>query len=232
METSLPFPECFAGLAGDFDGQGLSFGVLQWSLGQGTLQPLLGKLAETHGALLQEIFSPYYGELLRMLRAERSEQREWARSIQDLSQFRLAQPWRGFFKALGRRPECQQVQAEFARQPHRTALSLCKAYRVWSERAVALFFDIQVQNGGISSLVKAQIEADFERLKPSPRRADVEVARLRIIARRRAAAANPRWRADVRVRKLTIANGEGVVHGCYYHLERQFGIRLKTFREA
>ena len=30
-----------AGLSGDFDGQGLSFGVLQWNLGQGSLQPLL-----------------------------------------------------------------------------------------------------------------------------------------------------------------------------------------------
>ena len=41
FETSSPPPDCFAGLAGDFDGQGMSLGVCQWNLGQGSLQPLL-----------------------------------------------------------------------------------------------------------------------------------------------------------------------------------------------
>jgi hypothetical protein len=32
---------------------------------------------------------------------------------------------------------------------------------------------------------------------------------------------------DVRTRKLTIANGEGTVHGRHYHLDEQYGIGLK-----
>jgi hypothetical protein len=31
----------FSGITGDFDGQGLSLGVLQWNIGQGSLQPLV-----------------------------------------------------------------------------------------------------------------------------------------------------------------------------------------------
>jgi hypothetical protein len=49
------------------------------------------------------------------------------------------------------------------------------------------------------------------------------------VANRRAEASNPRWIEDVRKRKVAIANGEGMVHGNYLHLEDQFGIRLKPF---
>src|SRR5262245_4294574 len=31
FETGTGFPDCFAGLSGDFDGQGLSLGVCQWN---------------------------------------------------------------------------------------------------------------------------------------------------------------------------------------------------------
>src|SRR5256712_3330985 len=50
--------------------------------------------------------------------------------------------------------------------------------------------------------------------------------KLRIIANRRAEAASRRWVEDVRARKLTIANGEGAVHGRRYDLATQYGIRL------
>jgi hypothetical protein len=98
---------------------------------------------------------------------------------------------------------------------------------LWSERAEALLFDIRVQNGSIQSYVKAQILRDFEELDQELSKNDKEIAKLRIIANRRAEASNPRWVEDVRRRKLCIANGEGVVHGNLYHLESQYGIRLK-----
>src|SRR5512133_1786109 len=37
FETGSGPPECFAGVTGDFDGQGISWGVLQWNFGQGSL---------------------------------------------------------------------------------------------------------------------------------------------------------------------------------------------------
>lgn len=87
-------------------------------------------------------------------------------------------------------------------------------------------FDIAVQNGGISALVRAQIEQDVEREGPWDDREAEEVSRLRIVASRRAEAANPRWVEDVRARKLCIADGAGMVHGGYYDLEGRYGIRL------
>ncbi|MFC4769029.1 hypothetical protein [Effusibacillus consociatus] len=37
--------EVITALAGDFDGAEMSFGFLQWNFGQGTLQPLLSRMA-------------------------------------------------------------------------------------------------------------------------------------------------------------------------------------------
>ena len=46
----------FAALSGDFDGQGLSLGVCQWNLGQGTLQALLRAMDADHSDVVQAIF--------------------------------------------------------------------------------------------------------------------------------------------------------------------------------
>lgn len=227
FETGAPVPECFAGLSGDFDGQGMSFGALQWNLGQGSLQPLLREMDRSHAPILREIFADHYPELRSMLDSDRDEQVAWARSIQDLRRFVVVEPWRGLFKTLGRRKEFQDIQAKASSRLYRAARDLCRLYRVRSERAVALMFDIKVQNGSISQLVRAQIQRDFGQLQPARDWETEEVARLRIIANRRAEAANPRWVEDVRTRKLTIANGEGTVHGLSYDLEQQYGIRLK-----
>lgn len=226
FETNAPVPDCFAGLSGDFDGQGISFGALQWNLGQGSLQPFLLEMDKKHSEILKEIFDQHYPVLQVMLRAERAEQLVLARSIQESRRFVLFEPWQGLFKTLGRREEFQNIEMKHSEKIYRSALALSKEYGVRSERAAALMFDIKVQNGSISPLVKAQIERDVEQIPGSISQDEQETARLRIIANRRAEAASPRWVEDVRIRKLSIANGEVTVHGRSYHLEKQYGIRL------
>jgi hypothetical protein len=93
-------------------------------------------------------------------------------------------------------------------------------------------FDIKVQNGSISSAVRKQIEDDFKQIDQSLNATEIEVARLRIIANRRADAAKPKWREDVRARKLTIGNGEGVVHGKFYNLADDYGITIQAAAAA
>lgn len=231
LETGLALPECFAAVTGDFDGQGLSLGALQWNLGQRTLPPLLKRLNDRHPGRLQEIFDHRYPELLALLEAEQAEQLTWARALQD-RRHRVVEPWRGLFKTLGRLPEFQRLQVESAQPLFAAALIRCRELGVWSERAAALLFDIKVQNGSLGRMVRAQLAADFSRLNPALSREDREVARLRLIARRRAAAVHPRWAPDVLTRKLAIANGQGTVHGTYFHLEDQYGIRLEPWAPA
>jgi len=215
LETAVSFPDCFGSVAGDFDGQGLSFGTLQWNLGQGTLQPLLLKT--------EEFLDDRYAGLRAILRAPLAGQMAWARSIQD-AHHRIAEPWRQLLHDLGVRPEVQQIQRAAAEGIYEGALKMCAAYELKTERAAALLFDIRVQNGGIGGSVKAQIDAGFRELGAGA----AEDARLRVIANRVAESANPRWIEDVRARKLAIANGEGTVHGRAYNLEAEFGIRLQA----
>jgi Putative peptidoglycan binding domain len=68
FETSKYPPDSFLGLTGDFDGMGISFGVCQWNIGQGTLQPLLHDMFEQHIDVAQSIFH----EHLDTVRAMRS----------------------------------------------------------------------------------------------------------------------------------------------------------------
>jgi hypothetical protein len=229
FETNHPPPDCFAGLCGDFDGQGISFGVLQWNIGQGSLQPLLAQMNQNHPDILGQVFGPNYSALVAMLGETLDEQLTWARSIQDPIRHVLSEPWQGQFKTLGRQQEFQDIEAQSAAGIFQQALALCNDFGVSSQRAAALLFDIKVQTGGIKSWVKPQILSDFEQLDQSGT-GDVplEVARLRIIATRSAASANPKWVADVQNRKLTIANGEGTVHGNHYDLEAQYGISLNS----
>lgn len=222
FETSQPPPDCFAGITGDFDGQAISFGTLQWNLGQGSLQPLLKKMDNKHPEVFEEIFHDHCSEFREILRAPNEQQMEWGRSIQDPNRFIIREPWYGLFKSLGRNRKFQKIQEQAANSLHRAAKKLAKEYDLESERAVALMFDIKVQNGSIYPYVKEQILRDFDHL---PEDAGEE-ERLVIVANRRAEASNPRWVEDVRNRKLTIARGEGTVHGMHYNLEEDYGIRL------
>jgi hypothetical protein len=222
FETSMGFPDCFAGLAGDFDGEGLSFGVAQWNLGEGTLQPLLNEMLSGHDDVAREVFGDRLDQLRNMLASPRDTQLQWAHGIQDPRRHSVLDPWKGMFRTLGRTPEFQAIQIKHAAGILDAAQDFCRRFEVNSERAVALMFDIRVQNHSISPETEAAIREDFKALAP-----DDETARLRSIANRRAEAAAPRFIEDVRARKLTIANGRGTVHGVPWDLETQFGIGLR-----
>ena len=226
FETSTQPPDCFCAVTGDFDGQGISFGVLQWNIGQGSLQPLLEKMFDTHPNVCEDIFQEH-GETVRSLAgAPKDDQLEFVRSIQ--TNGRVQEPWQGMLKTLGRTAEFQTIQSHDASGLYDRATKMCKEYGLTSRRGAALLFDILVQNGSISDPVKAQIFADFKNLPPATP-AENEVARMVIIANRRAAAAKPAFVDDVRTRKLAIANGVGTVHGAFYDLADRFCLTLEPF---
>lgn len=226
FETATGPPDCFAGIAGDFDQQGLSFGVCQWNLGQGSLQPLLSEMDRAHSAQLGQIFDTHYVELQTMLGVGREEQLVWAQTIQDRQSHRIVEPWRGLLRTMGRTPEFQAIEMKYAQALYNEAVGLCRAYGLRSERAVALMFDIKVQNGSIKPVVQTQIQRDIAALDPGLAGDDLEVARMRSVANRRAEASRPEYVEDVRARKMTIAMGSGNVHGRSYDLAAQYGIRL------
>lgn len=230
FETGTGIPDCFAGLSGDFDGQGISFGVLQWNVGQKSLQPLFAKMLATHHDVVESIFHEHTPVLDAMLQAPWEEQMEFSRRIQHPVKHTINEPWRGLLKSLARTPEFQQIEADAASRVFAAARKDCTVYGLKSERGVALLFDIRVQNGSIGAVTRAQILADFAGIDDDLAPQEQEVTRLRIIANRRAEAAKAQWIEDVRARKLCIANGEGMVHGVHYDLAEQFGLSMARAR--
>jgi len=231
FETGCLPPACFGALAGDFDGQGLSYSALQWNLGQGTLQPLLLEMNEKHRDLMTTIFGTSHGPLSTMLELARPAQLAWARSLQQSPGHKVAGAWTTAFRTLGATLEFQNIATHHAAAYYGGALDLCRKLGLRSQRAAALLFDISVQNGGIPMWVMATLQRDFSAM-PHGDVDVVEVARMHCVADRIADSAAPRWREDVRTRKMAIAGGIGIVHGLHYDLEAQFGITLAPWQAA
>ncbi len=229
FETGRMIPEAFCSISGNFDGQGIGFGALQWNLGQQSLQPLLKEINSLYSLALAEIFDAHFQTLSAVLYEYGfHDQMAWAISIQT-DRFNINEPWKGFFKTVGRNQEYQNIQMRFANHNYQIALKLCREYKLSSERAVALMFDVVVQNGSIRTETRQLIETDFAKLDTSMSPENLEVERMRIVANRRAEACGPLYRNDVRSRKMCCADGMGSLHGTDYDLENQFGITLEKF---
>ncbi|MEA2564671.1 MAG: hypothetical protein QOH06_6175 [Acidobacteriota bacterium] len=229
FETSTVAPGCFSCVTGDFDAQGISFGALQWNFGQESLQPILERMLRNHRKVMEMVFHEHLPRLEDALGAGKPACMRFARSTQDPVRRKVQEPWLGMFKALGRTPECQDIQTEMAAEQHRRARALAREYKLKSQRAVALMFDILVQNGSIKDTVKRQILKDFAALPQNLTDDESEVRKMQSVATRRAEAAKPEFVKDVKRRKLCIANGEGTVHGIPFVLSEQFGIGLEAF---
>jgi len=219
FETGKLPPACFASVTGDFDGQGLSFSALQWNLGQGTLQPLLSQMYSQHPIVMAGcFFEAHSADLQYLLGQPKSVQLAWARSIQG-SNHVLTADWTKSFNALGLTPEWQEVAQASAAGYFDRARFQAGQLEVRSDRAIALLFDIVVQNGELRPLPLAHCLDEFDST-PSWG----EDAKMRCIANAVADSSNPKWRSDVLARKLTIANGAGMVHRLQFDLAKDFGL--------
>ena len=222
IETSKKHPEFYSQLSGNFDGQGISYGPLQWCLGQGSLQPLLKEVAQKYPNIFDNAFglsAPAVKDMLNKI--DIKSQVLWSAAIQRNN--KILDDWKKKFYDLGQTKEMQQIQLSAVKSVFNKSVAMLSIYGVKSQRAVALFFDIRVQNGSISEEVKLDILNTFTKQNVID-----EVEKLKIIAIKRAEAANPKWQADVKARKLCIAAGSGVVHGSQINLERDFFITMQN----
>lgn len=241
FETGVSFPECFGVVTGNFDGQGISFGALQWNIGQNTLQDLFETMLREHPKVTEEVFSrEQLAQFKAMLQGNLNDQINWAKSIQiserksnNSLKWIIKPEWKSALQRLGLTEEMISIEVAAASLRFSKAQSNCNIYNLRSERGLALLFDINVQNGNVD--VKgagAKIMEDFQNISVGLSDDEQEVERMRIIARRRAEVANPQWVQDVLRRKMTIAEGEGVVHGKKYVLAKDFDITLRPWDKS
>lgn len=195
---------------GDFDGAGLTWGIIGFTLKHGEVGEILREIQTDNPTLIQEMFGPHAAELLRILKRPIDDQLRWAQTI-TVSGGRLAEPWRTSFQTLGASADVQRIQRAHAERDYFVpACETAAGFGLKTELGAALCFDIHVQNGGVSKRARAAIK---------PATGGPESTLRESIARAVGNAARAAYRDDVLARKLTIARGRGKVHGADYELE-------------
>jgi hypothetical protein len=232
FETGRPLT--FARVAGDFDGMGLSFGLLQWNIGSGTLQPMLLDFDRDHPDHFDDVFGPHADTVRHMLRQPKEHQLRFAKSLNN-ERKQIVEPWATYLQRLGDDPAFQRIQLRQARGRMRLAADYARQLGLRSERALALMFDNVTQNGDAwlhrrnRGPLIAQRHAAQERQQGRPLS---ERELLAVIAGVVADTVDPQWRNDVLGRRMMIVNGQGARGGRVWDLGREFGLSDQPFARS
>jgi hypothetical protein len=209
----------YGNVAGSFDGQGISAGILQWNYGQGTLQALLLKYISDHGSLPDHLFPEPITPTAKMSAGAAII---FANRMQDKRQ--LKPEWKHAWKSFMSSSETVAIQKEFAKLKGDRAESMMKSYGMDSLRAYCWFFDVVVQNGSMKGIPIVLGEPIFDLASAGNKAVwskmsfTDEQKTLLFASHNRAKVSVQQFQADVFNRKATIAVGVGTVHGKIYDL--------------
>lgn len=229
-ERSLQLTAAFEGhdftlAQGNFDGAGITWGIIGFTLKHGELKKIILQINERKPALVREAFGAKTDELINMLNSSLSKQMAFADSVSlGAKKVRLAEPWRTAFRKFGEMKDVQDLQLELVdRDFFKPAVRTAARFGLKTELGIALAFDIHVQNGSVKDGAREQIERE---LAAHPITKERELRN--IIGQAVADHSKPEYREDVRSRKITIATGSGKVHGATYIL-RNWGLDESPF---
>ena len=196
LEQAIKITSAYEGsgfdmVTGNFDGQGLSYGFLQWNFGQGTLQPIFQSLFVRYPDLAKSLPD----DSLR-LAIQNNTAIAWAVAHQANNKFK--EPWLSALKRLGGTAEMKSLQMTAANPYIQTAINQCGQFGVYTDRAFCLLFDIAVQCGS-APYVSTDGLSDTDKL--------IAIVNATV------ARSNPEWKEVVRTRKMAIVYGTGIVYG-------------------
>ncbi len=164
----------------NLDGNGLSFGILQWTQKSGNLGVLLAAMHEADPAGFASLFGPSWRKVLDVTARASLE------PVDDANLW--DEPWASRFAAAGRHPPFIEVQWSLAQvgDHWRGAEAVAARLRVRTERSMTLFFDRSVHQGpagfsrtaerllaayareGRTSVAYTQILVDFAHFSAAP----------------------------------------------------------------
>lgn len=194
-------------LADNFDGAGMSWGIIQFNFGQDTLGPLLRKMRTKNLAAFNSAFSNHKDleSLNSALDSNKINQINWAKNMQ-LPANRSR--WRETFNNLAKIDEFNDIQLEAVKPYDDEAVRIIKWMRglypdlmrqVELKTFIALH-DLAIQQGTIN---KARNNI-LAKCNSSPPKTQDEF--IRLIVTERGATAASEWRADSISRRLGILN--------------------------
>ena len=195
-------------VTGNFDGAGLSFGVIQFNFKSQTLQKLFDMFRAADASRLQACFgtAERYEEILKIMAAPTSKSIKWGNGIstgRNLSA--VSEPWRSCFRAVGKVEEFRTIQMMFAYDRYGRLLMETLAFlegmsqlRIRNHRCLTALFDMCIQQGGYSRAAR-EIRERVKKENPGD-----EIMLTHIVVEERAKKANPKYRADCLSRRLGI----------------------------
>ncbi|ATO51354.1 hypothetical protein ABD72_02865 [Brevibacillus laterosporus] len=136
----------FSTVTGNFDRQGLSFGILQFNFGQETLQPVLKDYIKYHESEFTSIFGKEKAAILKKVVFEyrKEDQVRWGTSI-SLRGGGVLQDWKIPFQEMGRSRNNQKYQEDAGMQYVDRAEDYCKRFGIVTTQGLAFMFDHMVQ---------------------------------------------------------------------------------------
>jgi len=210
-------------IAGNFDGQGLSLGYLQWCIGQSTLQPLLNRMDREYNSEMKNIFGTNYDSIHNMLLDTSENQLKWAKSINN-SINTIAEPWYSQFVSLSNNQHFIDIESDAEAYKIGQSMIICDKYNLKTVRGFALAFDIVVQNGSISEDAAKIIDTA---LVKNPNMVEKDL--LKVIANAVADTSTNNAK-DISSRKMAIVNGNGIVHVSVLDLDKNYGLSDSYWR--
>jgi hypothetical protein len=221
----------FTNPSGNFDGQGLSWGPRQNCIGQGSLQPILkriakelpvGLLSAALGSLQQDFVT------LATLLPPAAQLDFVIKKMNDSSGKRLLPQWSTVFSNLGGIPAVQAIFMDDAR----ASLPAVQELAAWIRgadlvtlRAFCVSYDIVTQNGGVSKTLRGILTLIRPIVKPF-KKADNDWLAFVVWARAMWTYffGQRRFSEDVLDRKLAIVDGADKIHGEFVDLGVKFGL--------
>ena len=205
----------FTKCVGNFDGAGLTWGIIGFTLKHGELETILKKIRTNHPDVFSAAFGSLETKIVEVLNSSLAAQMNFANSISvGANKMKILPEWAAAFERLGLNEKVQAIQLERTEKYFDIAVRDVERFTVSNELGLALCFDIAVQNGGIDQTEGQQIRNKITQTPPATPQ-DLR----KIIANVVAENSNPTYIEDVRKRKLTLATTQGTVHGSKYDVK-------------
>ncbi|MEZ5289647.1 MAG: hypothetical protein R2745_01050 [Vicinamibacterales bacterium] len=219
LESAFSVTSCFETsgdrfqqVTGNFDEAGMSFGPAQWNFKSGTLVPLFRAFERADPAAFRACFpdADDFAEFQRVLDLPVDQQIRWADAISTgRGKQEIAEPWRGYFQAVGRVTRFRAIMVEEALRKYGAKVveavqylqGLVPGVRIDHLRCLCSLYDLVIQQGSLTK-AKPRIEAAVRESTPADQFA---LVRLAVEARGRTAASQ--WQADCVSRRVGILNG-------------------------
>lgn len=205
----------FDRVVGNFDGAGVTFGLIGFTLVNGEIRKLLSAIETARPGVVANAFGALHPELMSVLSAPKSSQLSWADGISlGPQKVEVAKPWREAFLRIGSLPEARRAQIERANAVYwklvKEHIQSFMPNKPLSDQDAGFWFDVAVQN--------ALADSERTALRSIGSGNDTGEKLRSAFAKVISDGSAPKWRKDVLARKMTYAEGRGVVHGSEYRL--------------